>query len=248
SLLLFIAFFSTSVLGHAYVQNVDIAGKNYTGWLPWTMPYTEPVGKSIVRNVPGEYLTGKCGGYGPILDITSADLACNQGGEKAAALIANVNAGDSVKLTWNTWPADHVGPVTVYMANCGGNCMTFNPTKGNVWFKIDEYSINSQGLWGTLKLIQQGDSWTVTIPPTIKAGQYLLRAELLALHNAGQPQFYPSCSQLNIASSGSSVPTSSDLVAIPGVYANAGKAINGDVWDNGDAAYPSSWPVAGPAV
>lgn len=65
-----------------------------------------------------------------------------------------------------------------------------------------------------------------------------------SLHSAGEPQFYPSCTQLNIKSSGSSVPTSSDLVAIPGIYANAGKAIYGSVW----TGVPTSWPVAGPAV
>lgn len=64
------------------------------------------------------------------------------------------------------------------------------------------------------------------------------------LHNTGNPQFYPSCTQLNIKSSGSSVPSSSDLVGIPGIYSNAGKAIYGDVW----AGNPTTWPVAGPAV
>lgn len=44
-------------------------------------------------------------GDGPILDINSRDLACNQGGEKPAALIADANAGDVVKVTMNRWPS-----------------------------------------------------------------------------------------------------------------------------------------------
>lgn len=43
-----------------------------------------------------------------MLDITSPDLACNRGGEKAAALIADAEAGDVVKLTMNTWPCEYL--------------------------------------------------------------------------------------------------------------------------------------------
>lgn len=60
-----------------------------------------------------------------------------------------------------------------------GDCMSFDPSNGKVWFKVDEDGM-TKGVWGSLKLISQGDSWSVAIPPTIKAGQYLLRLELLA--------------------------------------------------------------------
>lgn len=72
------------------------------------MPHTIPIGQSIVRTVPGDR---------PILNVNSTDLACNQGGEKPAALVANANAGDEVTFTMNTWPVEQVGPITVYMAN-----------------------------------------------------------------------------------------------------------------------------------
>lgn len=48
-----------------------------------------------------------------------------------------------------------------------------------MWFKINEDAI-TDGVWGTLKLMSQGNSWSVAIPESIKAGQYLLRLELLA--------------------------------------------------------------------
>jgi hypothetical protein len=49
---------------------------------------------------------------------------------------------------------------------------------------------------------------------------------------------------MDIKSSGSSVPSSNDLAAIPGMYNNAGSAIYGDAWtDNIE-----SWPVPGPKV
>jgi hypothetical protein len=57
--------------------------------------------------------------------------------------------------------------------------MHFDPTKGKVWFKIDEDGITN-GVWASIKLMNQGNSWKVMIPESIKAGQYLLRLELLA--------------------------------------------------------------------
>ena len=44
--------------------------------------------------------------------------------------------------------------------------------------------------------------YTVTIPSDIAPGQYLLRAETIALHTASQPggaQFYMSCYQVNVS-------------------------------------------------
>lgn len=99
-------------------------------------------------------------------------------------------------------------------------------------------------MWATQKLINQDDSWSVTIPKGIKAGQYLLRLDLLALQDTGYPQFHPSCIYMNIASSGSSVPSASDLVVLPRIYADAGETIYGDVWDGP----VTTWPTAGSAV
>lgn len=67
---------------------------------------------SLVRSTPNylkrfssteTILNVVCVGDGPVLDINSKDLACNQGGEKPAALIADATAGDTVKLTMSTW-------------------------------------------------------------------------------------------------------------------------------------------------
>lgn len=74
----------------------------------------------------------------PVLDIPSPHLACNQGTDMAAALVADAEAGDGDKLKLNAWSckyhilfssfyaqfltvplpfADHIGPVTVYMTD-----------------------------------------------------------------------------------------------------------------------------------
>lgn len=58
------------------------------GFIPQTDPYKSPVPDRIVRKVPGD---------GPVEDITSIDLQCNQGAAPAA-LVASVAAGSEVGL------------------------------------------------------------------------------------------------------------------------------------------------------
>lgn len=57
-----------------------------------------------------------------------------------------------------------------------------------------------------------------TIPSTLAPGDYLLRAEVIALHVAGSvggAQLYMSCFQLRVTGSGSKNPTG---VLFPGAY------------------------------
>src|SRR5260221_5869957 len=51
-----------------------------------------------------------------------------------------------------------------------------------------------------------------------------------SLHSTGAPQFYPFCAQLNIHGTGSFVPTSSDLVSVPGGHDKSVDANLGDRW------------------
>ena len=41
------------------------------------------------------------------------------------------------------------------------------------------------------ELVANNNSWTSTIPATLKPGNYLLRHELLAIHTSNAPQWYP---------------------------------------------------------
>lgn len=68
-----------------------------------------------------------------------------------------------------------------------------------------------------------GGPANVTIPSNIAPGNYIIRHEIIALHlsnEMGGAEFYPSCSQLNISGSGTGAPTSSELVSLPGAYAD----------------------------
>lgn len=62
--------------------------------------------------------------------------------------------------------------------------------------------------------------WSSKIPTNLAPGNYLIRHELLALHQSNAPQFYPECAQLVVTGSGSASPASGYLYSIP-AYATA---------------------------
>jgi hypothetical protein len=58
-----------------------------------------------------------------------------------------------------------------------------------------------------------------SIPQSVPSGQYLLRIEHIALHNAAiyqGAQFHVACAQINVVGGGNGTP--GPKVAIPGVY------------------------------
>lgn len=118
-------------------------------------------------------------------------------------------------------------------------CNHWKPKKKAVWFKVAQDGKHADGTWGVTPLMKNGNAgYTYTIPQCLKPGHYLVRHELIALHNGYQypgPQFYPSCHQIKVTGGGSTVPKS--LVSFPGAY--SGK----------DATYDgTNYKVPGPAV
>jgi cellulase len=71
------------------------------------------------------------------------------------------------------------------------------------FFKIDEATYDPKTMtWGTDWLMKNKNIRTVTIPSDIKPGTYVLRHEIISLHNAlnddyikksSGAQFYPQC-------------------------------------------------------
>jgi lytic cellulose monooxygenase (C1-hydroxylating) len=83
----------------------------------------------------------------------------------------------------------------------------------------------------------------VKIPSDLAAGDYLLRAEVIALHTAGQAngaQFYMSCYQLTLTGDGSNNPAT---VKFPGAYTANDPGIKINIH-----AAVSSYKIPGPAV
>jgi cellulase len=86
----------------------------------------------------------------------------------------------------------HKGPTLAYLKKVN-NAATDSGVGGG-WFKIQEDGF-SNGVWGTEKVINGQGIHTIRIPECIEPGQYLLRAEMIALHGAGSypgAQFYVS--------------------------------------------------------
>lgn len=52
----------------------------------------------------------------------------------------------------------------------------------------------------------------------LKPGKYIARHEIIALHIANRPQFYPECVHLEVSGNGSAVPGKEFYARIPGVW------------------------------
>ncbi|CAN8103905.1 unnamed protein product [Discula destructiva] len=168
----------------------------------------------------------------PVTDVTSPDMACNAG---TAAVSSNcpVTAGSTITVEMHQQPNDrscsnealggaHYGPVIVYMAAVAD--ATAAAGADSAWFKVFEDTWSSNGAsgsednWGTKDLNTCCGMMNVLIPADIAPGDYLLRAEAIALHTAGSAggaQFYMTCYQLTVTGTGTAAPES---VAFPGAY------------------------------
>lgn len=89
---------------------------------------------------------------------------------------------------------NHFGPVMVYMSKVDDATSADGSSE---WFKVDEFGYDaSSKTWGTDLLNENCGKRTFKLPSKIPAGDYLVRAEAIALHTAGQSggaQFYMSC-------------------------------------------------------
>lgn len=70
------------------------------------------------------------------------------------------------------------------MARAPSDITKWSPGTSAVWFKVHQAGY-SNGVWASTALINNQSLYTFTIPKSLKAGQYLVRHEIIALH-AGQ--------------------------------------------------------------
>ncbi|KAI3392787.1 hypothetical protein diail_5178 [Diaporthe ilicicola] len=160
----------------------------------------------------------------------------------------------------------HYGPVQAYMAKVSD--ATTAVGSSSAWFKVyaDTWAKNSAGssgdddFWGTKDIttccgtssipnnsvpsgLNSQGRMNIKIPSDIPAGDYLLRAEALALHTAsstGGAQFYMTCFQITVAGGGSASP---GTVKLPGAYAASDPGILVDIH-----APMSTYVAPGPTV
>ncbi|KAJ2482975.1 hypothetical protein IWW56_000658 [Coemansia sp. RSA 2131] len=190
----------------------------------------------------------------PVKDVTSTDITCGVGGvSKTASETCPVKAGSTITVEWhhdNDSASDdiidisHLGPCMVYMAPLESN------GSGDVWFKIFEDGYDAAtSTWCVNKIRNNGGKLDVALPADIKSGDYLVRTEIIALHEsdtdyavnpARGSQFYVNCAQVSVTNGGSAEPQG---YAIPGIY----KSNTPGVIFNLYSSY-SSYPIPGPAV
>ncbi|KAJ2316437.1 hypothetical protein IWW52_003649, partial [Coemansia sp. RSA 2704] len=138
----------------------------------------------------------------------------------------------------------HKGPYMVYMAPAASN------GEGNVWFSVlDEGWNPDTDVWGVDTLIKLNGKLDIQVPPTLAPGQYIVRAQVIALHEADRvygededagAEFFPSCVLINVSGTGTEVPPG---VAIPGAYDKNDPGVHFNLWDDA-----TSYEIPGPAV
>jgi hypothetical protein len=124
-----------------------------------------------------------------------------------------------------------VGPQFAYLADCGDkNCADVDASSLS-WFKIAQathktgMSINDPKAWNmrdTIAGTQSPPGWNVTIPKSLKPGNYIIRHEAIFLRPRGA-QFFPNCAHLTITGEGTQSPSADYLVKFPGAYKKSGK-------------------------
>ncbi|RDW61669.1 hypothetical protein BP5796_11561 [Coleophoma crateriformis] len=184
-----------------------------------------------------EYVRQTNNSNSPITDITSQNMICNSGGLDAATMAKTstytVAPGDNVGFTVNA-AISHPGPLSVWMSKAPTGTAANAYDGSGDWFKVYELTyteINSEGIqWATYPSGSSGiQNFTIDLPTDLPAGDYLMRAEHVALHAAeayGGAQFYIGCAQLSVTGTGAGSP--SPVTSIPGQYTGyeAGLIIN----------------------
>ncbi|KAH8833435.1 glycoside hydrolase [Flagelloscypha sp. PMI_526] len=190
----------------------------------------------------------------PVTDVTLTDLTCNVGGTVGSTVSTlTVASGATIGFEWHQHDArtgedplatGHHGPIQVYIAKAPSTAAAFDG-QGSVWTKL--YSsglLNATAMqWASDVVNANGGKHEVKLPTSLPAGEYLIRAEHIALHVASSypgAQFYIGCAQLKISSGGSAAPAK---VALPGAYKGTDPGITVNIYNN-----LQTYTAPGPAV
>lgn len=224
------------VVAHAHVTNIIVNGQDFPGFPSDDAGSAQPSIIAWKVNVPNNGFTR---------DYSSPDIICHKEASPGKAS-ANIAAGGTVEFQWTQWPS-HQGPVVDYMAACPGKCEDADKTQLQ-WFKIAEQGLVSEtgcnvkgntGCWALDKLIQAGNKWPVKVPSDLKAGNYVMRHEVINLDFPGQSQNYPACVNLAVTGGGSSSPKG---VVGTSLYTGQEPGLNFNIYGLKSAEYPIPGP------
>ncbi|KAK4159213.1 glycosyl hydrolase family 61-domain-containing protein [Cladorrhinum sp. PSN259] len=226
-----IAAFASSVSAHALMFGVHVNGKD------------QGDGRNVyIRSPPNN---------SPVKDLASPDIVCGPNGGKAVASFVKAAAGDKIEFEWfhdnrndDIIDGSHKGPIITYIAP-----FTTGNGVGSIWTKVAEEGF-SNGQWAVDRIKANNGKQAFTLPAGLKAGKYLIRQEIIALHegdvafngNAARgAQFYPSCVQFEVSGSGSVVPSQNFNFNTGYTYSDPGIVFN--IYRT-----VTSYPIPGPAV
>ncbi|KAF2110868.1 glycosyl hydrolase family 61-domain-containing protein, partial [Lophiotrema nucula] len=140
---------------------------------------------------------------------TTDDIICHKAAKPLDSTTGKVAAGGKVEFQWTAWPESHIGPVITYVAPYTGDAADIDKTTLK-WVKIDASGYNTDTKsWAAVDMIANNNTWVTTVPSTLKAGTYVFRHEIIALHGAGSEngaQNYPQCMNIEVTGSGTELP------------------------------------------
>ncbi|OCB88252.1 hypothetical protein A7U60_g4658 [Sanghuangporus baumii] len=210
---------------HGYPLRVTVDGTEYAG----------ANGPSASSDSPMREVSSNS----PVTDPTSNDIICGLDAAQASSS-ASANPGSTLQFFWGTISGGNwfhnVGPIITYMAACSDDCSSFTPDDSTEWFKIDQQGESTDGdssTWAQAELLD-GSPATVTIPNGLKAGNYLVRHEIISLQNSvsvGGTEYYPSCLQVTVGGNDNGEPN--ETVHFPGAYSETDPGILGDFYTSG---------------
>lgn len=216
----------------------------------WT--YDRIIVNGEVIGEPYQYIRKSNNSNTPLQNVNSTDMRCNSGGASGVALktqtlivSAGSELGFGIAATFG-----HPGPQQVYLSKAPGKAEEYDGDGD--WAKIYTltYSLNasygaSDGLlkWATYK----AQTFRFKVPECTPPGEYLLRAEGLALHaahKANNAQFYVGCAQIRVTGNGEGV--LGPMIKLPGGYQwNSTGVLIPEFWSkitNYTAPGPKLWP------
>lgn len=219
------ALFATAS-AHTSVEKFEAGGKTYEGF--------RAASKQDPGNQSPAWWTNQGWGYQPIYgdEINSANIIAHKDASPSP-YTAEAPAGEKVTFTWHHegtcgggeegWDCSHHGWTSTWLAPCNGDCKDVDKTKLE-FFKIHESALidyrdgryssgTSQGqvgFWGTDAIFyEQGNKQSVTIPKEIPSGNYVLRTEVVSIHNNGDVanrQFWPQAFNIKVTGGDDSAP------------------------------------------
>lgn len=233
SIVLFCAF-ALSSHAHTILGYTTVDGK-ISKFGDYVRPYIEDIINSPVRDPKDPHLRCRTN------DMSDKNTQTR-----------DIQAGSNITIDWHEDESiksrfidmSHLGPCIAYMSKMSAN------GEGDVWFKIQENGWDPKTKKWCVDVVNDAKGkWAITIPKELKAGKYLLRPEVIALHEAdryyGQDdkagaQYYPNCVQLNVIGSGILEPKG---YPIPGIYHPKDKGIWFNRWDKF-----TEYPIPGPPL